>query len=178
MARQAPDRTARSAKSTLIEPFQQIKLGVYVVVISLIFMAAAGYLFHRSFLQQYQHVMRLFDISDPDTQWQVLNNDIYQSNLKYLVILLLLFITSMLIVVIRMTHRYYGPLVSIERFSESISQGKYFERVQVRRGDELTRLAEKLNAMAKELERKHGALVDQSGQAIRRRKNEQDQGES
>jgi len=174
MARKINDRASRSAKSTLIEPFQQIKLGVYVIAISLVFMAAAGFLFHRSFIEQYQHVMKLFDIADPGTQWQVLNNDIYQNNLKYLIVLLVLFITSMLVVVIRMTHRYYGPLVSIERFSDSISQGKYFERVQVRRGDELARLAEKLNAMAIELERKHGALVDESGQAIRRRKNEQD----
>jgi len=53
-----------------------------------------------------------------------------------------------------------------------ISQGKYFERVQVRKGDELGRLASKLNAMAAELERKHGSLVDKDGQTIRRRKNE------
>jgi hypothetical protein len=172
MARQAQDRVGRSLRSLVIEPFQQVKLGVYVVAVSLVFMALAGYVFHRSFNEQYQNVMKIFSVTDPDMQWQVLNNDIYKSNLKILIGLLLGFISSMLFVVFRMTHKYYGPLVSVERFSDMISQGKYFERVQVRKGDELGRLAGKLNAMAAELERKHGSLVDKDGQTIRRRKNE------
>ncbi len=172
MARQTKDRVGRSLRSLVIEPFQQVKLGVYVVAVSLIFMALAGYVFHRSFDEQYQNVMKIFAVTDPDMQWQVLNNDIYKSNLKILIALLLGFISSMLFVVFRMTHKYYGPLVSVERFSDLISQGKYFERVQVRKGDELGRLAAKLNAMAAELERKHGSLVDKDGQTIRRRKNE------
>jgi signal transduction histidine kinase len=175
MARQAQDRVGRSLRSVIIEPFQQIKLGVYVIIVCLIFMALAGYIFHRSFNEQYQNVLKIFSVTDPDLQWQVLNNDIYKSNLKILVSLLLGFITTILIVVFRMTHKYYGPLVSIERFSDLISSGKYFERVQVRKGDELGRLAEKLNAMAAELERKHGSLVDSSGQTIRRRKKDEEQ---
>jgi len=172
MARPSQERVGRSLRSLIIEPFQQVKLGVYVVGVSLVFMALAGYVFHRSFSEQYQNVMKIFEITDPEMQFQVTNNDIYRSNLKILVGLLLAFISSMLFVVFRMTHKYYGPLVSVERFSEMISQGKYFERVQVRKGDELGRLASKLNAMAAELERKHGSLVDKDGQTIRRRKNE------
>ncbi len=172
MARQTKDRVGRSLRSLIIEPFQQVKLGLYAVAVSLVFMALAGYVFHRSFDEQYQNVMKIFAVTDPDMQWQVLNNDIYKSNLKILIGLLLAFISSMLFVVFRMTHKYYGPLVSVERFSDMISQGKYFERVQVRKGDELGRLASKLNAMAAELERKHGSLVDKDGQTIQRRKNE------
>jgi nitrate/nitrite-specific signal transduction histidine kinase len=59
-------------------------------------------------------------------------------------------------IVFRMTHRIYGPLVSIERFVEQIARGEYQKRVTIRRGDELKRLADKLNVMAEELQKRHG----------------------
>jgi HAMP domain-containing protein len=47
-------------------------------------------------------------------------------------------------------------LVGIERFVDQIADGDYRRRVIVRRGDDLVRLAAKLNAMAESLEKKYG----------------------
>ena len=164
------ERKGRSIKSTVIEPFSQLKLGVYVVIICVAFLILAGGLFHNSFLEQYENVLAIFEVTDPEMKWEVISNDIYESNLIKLSVLFAAFIFILLSVVFRMTHKYYGPLVSIERFAESISGGKYFERVAIRKGDELTDLVEKLNRMAVELERKHGSLVNEEGEAVRRRK--------
>jgi signal transduction histidine kinase len=56
-----------------------------------------------------------------------------------------------------LTHRYYGPLVSIERFVDDMTQGRYGQRVKIRQKDELQRLTDKLNDMASALEKRHGS---------------------
>lgn len=164
------ERQSRSLRSTVIEPFSQVKLGIYVIAICAVFLVLSGLLFHNSFLAQYQHVLSIFEVTDPEMQWEVISNDIYRENLLKLGLLFLGFIVVMLSVIFRMTHKYYGPLVSIERFADAIADGKYFDRVAIRKGDELLTLVEKLNGMAKELERKHGSLVNKDGETVRRRK--------
>ena len=58
--------------------------------------------------------------------------------------------------VFKLTHRYYGPLVSIERFIDEVARGKYKNRVKIRQNDELQRLANRLNDMANSLDKRHG----------------------
>lgn len=176
--RNSQARQSRSLSSMVIEPFSQLKFGVYVIVICLLFLVGAGLLFHNSFLEQYKHVLAIFEVTDPEMQWEVISNNIYIENLRNLALLFLVFIAVMMAVVFRMTHKYYGPLVSIKRFASSIESGKYFSRVSVRKGDELIEIAESLNAMAQELEKKHGSMVNAEGEAIRRRASDSDNQDS
>ncbi|MEZ4742266.1 MAG: hypothetical protein R3B45_07450 [Bdellovibrionota bacterium] len=64
--------------------------------------------------------------------------------------------------------------MSIERFVDSIINGEYNKRVTIRNTDELQRLAGKLNNMAENLEKRHGAKVDQWGQKVERRNRTED----
>ncbi len=150
------DRKKRNLRSTLVEPFKQVKIGVYVMIISLTFLVAAAYLFVASFMQQYQHVMEIFNVVDPNTKWELVTNDIFYANAMKLGLLFFSFIAVLFWVVFKMTHKMYGPLVSIERFVDNISQGHYEQRVVIRRGDDLQRLASRLNHMAETLQAKHG----------------------
>ncbi|MCY4380955.1 MAG: hypothetical protein OXC40_05255 [Proteobacteria bacterium] len=167
-------RQSRSIKTLVIEPFTQIKLGLYVIALTVLFLLAAGWLFFSSFLEQYQHVIEIFEITDPETQWETITNNVFYSNLQKLVGLFAIFILSLLAVTFRVTHCYHGPLVSIERFARSIGNGKYYDRIQIRKRDELKSLVKELNKMADALEKKHGALVDEQGKSIRRRKVDED----
>jgi hypothetical protein len=150
------ERSKRNLRSTLVEPFKQIKLGLYVMVISLTFLVLAGYLFVSAFTQQYQHVMEIFNVVDPQTKWELVTNDIFYANAIKLSVLFVCFIVVLFTVVFKMTHRFYGPLVSIERFCDQMIQGQYDRRCEIRRGDELVGLADKLNTLATTLGKKHG----------------------
>jgi nitrate/nitrite-specific signal transduction histidine kinase len=86
--------------------------------------------------------------------------------------LLFSFVATLFFVVFRSTHKYYGPLVSIDRFVKRVAQGDYTARVVIRRKDELQDLAQSLNNLAEELERRHGPRV---GAFQDRRKNAQNQ---
>lgn len=148
-------RAKRNLKSTLIEPFKQIKFGIYVIGLSIAFVIATAAMFLFAFYQQYQHLMGIFNITDMKTQMELVTNDIFYANAIRIGLLFVVYIVIMFSYVFRMTHRYYGPLVSIERFVDEISAGQYMRRVKIRKGDELQRLCDKLNDMATSLERRH-----------------------
>ena len=163
------DRKKRNLKSTLVEPFKQIKLGLYVMVVTFSFVLVAGYFYRQAFEEQYAHVMEIFDVVEEATQEEVVVNDIFLKNRIKLAAVFIIFIAVMFTVIFRMTHKYNGPLVSIERFVQQIKDGHYDKRVSIRKGDELVRLTELLNSMAETLESRHG---EKSGEADRRRSKE------
>ncbi len=153
---ESSSRSNRDVKSTLIEPFKQIKFGVYVIGFSLAFVAATSAMFLLAFFQQYQHLMGIFNITDSKSQMELVTNDIFYNNILRIAFVFVVFIGLTFLMVFRMTHRYYGPLVSIERFVDEIASGQYSKRVKIRKGDELQRLTDKLNVMATALEQRHG----------------------
>ena len=166
---QAP-RQIRSIRNTVIDPFKQLKIGLYVIIVTVFFLVLSGVLFYNTFSEQYNNVLEIFNVTDPDSKWQIISNDVFYSNLWKLSLLFVIFIIVLLSVISYSTHKYYGPLMSFERFSKSIASGKYYSRVQVRKKDELKSLATQLNSMAAALEKKHGSLVDAEGNSVRRRK--------
>jgi hypothetical protein len=149
-------RPRRNLGSTVVEPFKQVRLGLYVLVISMGFLVAAATLIAWAFFQQYSHVMEIFNVVDPSTKWELVTNDIFYANALKLALLCIGYVGILFFVVFKMTHKIYGPLVGIERFVDQIADGDYRRRVIVRRGDDLVRLAAKLNAMAESLEKKYG----------------------
>ena len=149
-------RSSRNWKTLLVDPFKQVKLGVYVVLWALCFVVITASVFVYAFWQQYQQIMEIFRITDQGLRTQLLTNDVFIDNVFLLSGILFFFLASLLILLFRVTHKYYGPLVAIERFVEGVTEGDYHRRVVVRRNDELQTLVRKLNAMAVVLEERHG----------------------
>ena len=100
--------------------------------------------------------MDVFQVVDPNIRWELAINDVFEKNAWRLGGVFLLYLTILCIVVFIMTHRVYGPLVSIERFVSQIEKGEYHRRARIREKDDLGRLVNKLNAMAEKLESRHG----------------------
>ena len=151
------ERAKRDIRSTLIEPFSQIKFGIYVIGVSIAFVVVIGGTFVYAFHQQYEHLMSIFNITDAKDQLELVTNDIFYRNAIKIAVLLVGYVIGMFVLVFKLTHRYYGPLVSIERFIDEIAKGKYKNRVKIRQKDELQRLADRLNDMATSLEKRHGS---------------------
>jgi uncharacterized protein YacL len=150
-------RPRRNLTSLVIDPFKQIKFGLYVIGISLGFIAIAAGLFVVAFTEQYRHVMNIFNIIDPNQQWELVTNDVFKTNAIRIGLVFIMYIVVMFLVVFRLTHRYYGPLVSIERFVEYMCLGEYHRRLGIRDRDELQSLVVKLNSMAALLEKRHSS---------------------
>jgi signal transduction histidine kinase len=151
------ERAKRNFRSTLIEPFSQIKFGLYVIGASIAFVIIIAGMFLLTFYQQYQHLMSIFNMMDVKDQMELVTNDIFYRNAIKIALLLVGYVVGMFVLVFKLTHRYYGPLVSIERFIDEMAQGRYSQRVKIRQKDELQRLAGRLNDMADALEKRHGS---------------------
>ncbi len=152
-------RPRRNLSSLIIEPFKQVKFGLYVIGISVAFVILCAAMFVAAFTDQYQHVMDIFNVVDPSLKWELVTNDIFYANAVRIGLMFLLYISVLFVVVFRLTHRYYGPLVSIERFLDQFAAGHYYLRAKIRDKDELHDLVAKLNHVAEELERRHGSRV-------------------
>ena len=152
----AASRPRRNLWSLLIEPFKQIKFGMYVISLSLAFVVICAAMFVSAFRDQYQHVMKIFNVVDESAKWTLVVNDIFIRNAIIIGVVFVAYLGALLGVVFRLTHRYYGPLVSIERFVENVTAGNYDKRAKIRDKDELQRLVGKLNTMAEMLESRHG----------------------
>jgi HAMP domain-containing protein len=163
------ERKSRTFSNTLIEPFKQIKMGVYVITVSVLFVLLTSALIYRAFVEQYQHVMSIFNVVDPNLKWELIMNPVFMTNAKILAALFVGYVILLFTLVFWLTHKYYGPLVSVERFIDNISKGEYNARASIRQRDELQRLVGKLNAMAERLESRHGSFVDEDGNRIDRR---------
>jgi HAMP domain-containing protein len=146
----------RNLKSLIIEPFKQIKFGLYVIGLSVAFVGVSAAMFIMAFTEQYQHVMGIFNVVDPKLKWELVTNDVFYTNAARLGVMFFVFIAALFALVFRMTHRYYGPLVSIERFVDQMTAGDYARRCKIREKDELQRLVGKLNRMAEAMQDRHG----------------------
>ena len=61
------------------------------------------------------------------------------------------FIVTTILVSVRMTHGFYGPLISIHRFLDEILSGQAPKPIQLRDSDQLQDLVVKLNRLPKEM---------------------------
>lgn len=173
------ERDPRSLKSTLIEPFKQIKLGVYVLILTLIFVALLSYLIGQSIWLQYSQVMEIFKVIDQEAQRELVQNDVTRAIAIKLGMAISAYVMILFAMVFYFTHRIYGPLISIGRFVESITDGDYDARVQIREKDELNQLVSQLNKMAQTLQKRHySGDGDRRSQVTERRQTNSDQIES
>ncbi len=146
---------ARIFGSLLIEPFKQIKFGIYMIGTSVVFLGLSSLLFVNSFIEQYAHVMEIFQIINPEKQWDMVLNDVFYKNAFRLLGFFIAYFCVIFYIVFKLTHRYYGPLVSIQRFLDKLINGEYDSRVSIRAKDELQDLVAKLNQLAETLQNRH-----------------------
>ena len=147
----------RSFQSYIVEPFQQIRFGLHVVTVSLTFVFVFAWLVLSSFKEQYSQVAEIFQVVETGA---LVTNDIFIKNSIILGASLLIFITTMMVVVLRRTHKMYGPMVSIMRFLAELEKGNYAVRIHVRERDDFRSIVGKMNELAESLHRRHGAPSD------------------
>ncbi len=143
----------RSIRSFLLEPFKQVRIGLYLVALTLGFTVLLILLFFDVMYRQHLRTMEMLGMSDGSSFWDLLDNPIVLTGLMQIGFALVVFILITVVTSIVLTHRVYGPLVSIRRLVRSLAQGDFSARVRIRKRDDLHDLADELNELAESLER-------------------------
>lgn len=149
------DTKNRGFGSYFIEPFQQIKIGAYFIFLSLIFMIVCFAIFFKVTYEQYASVMEIFKVVEASSKIDLIANKTVVHGLYQIGGLLILYVLITLFMSVRLSHRIYGPLVSIHAFLDQLIEGDFSNRVNLRKKDELKELVDKLNRLADTLEKKN-----------------------
>ncbi len=153
----------RTLRAYLVEPFKQIRFGLHVVGVSLGFVALLAWLFVRSFREQYQQVVDIFEVTETV---DLMTNDVFLRNAIVIGTTLAAFAATMMVVVVRRTHKMYGPMVSIMRFVGELQKGNYAVRIHIREKDDFQTLVARLNELAAALHERHGSgLTDKEAKS-------------
>jgi methyl-accepting chemotaxis protein len=141
----------RKARGLLLKPALQLKLALYVLLLSLTFVLVTV-LFGKLYFEQ-TFVTLVENTTQAEYIQAVITRQIH--SFKSLS-LLLLAVYAVLMVVLAMvyTHRMIGPMLPITRHVKALKDGFYGHRVKLRRHDCFQELADELNALAETLEKR------------------------
>jgi methyl-accepting chemotaxis protein len=141
----------RKWKNLFVEPFVQIKMGFYVLLLSFLYACS----FALFIWDVYEEQFFRFETNFLGENAELIFNESGQSTYIFVLgVLIAVFILSILLAVIRRTHRMFGPMVAVERFVDAMARGDYSQRVKIREDDDFQDLVSSLNRMAETFEQK------------------------
>jgi HAMP domain-containing protein len=138
----------RKARNFLLKPGIQLRLPLYVLLLSFTFLLL-GVLFGNLYFEQ-TYITLLQTTTQSEYVQQVLARQ--TQDFKELVLLLLTgYVLLVLVVTVIYTHRLIGPAIPLLRHVKALQAGRYTHRVSLRKYDAFTELADELNELAESL---------------------------
>ena len=98
--------------------------------------------------------MSLFNVVDPHLRWELVSDEVFYNSIFKMAVCFFIFLIVMFATILRLTHRIYGPLVSIKRFLNELKRGNFSARVNIRKDDDLQDLVKDLNELAESLDKR------------------------
>lgn len=138
---------ANTRVSKMIEPYRQLKFGLLFLLTNLIFSSLIiGTMIY--FLWDIFSTMKIY--FDLIGQEEALSFNQLLTPLSIVIFLTLSFIATTFYLSIRYTHKFYGPMLSIENHLEKMIQQEPVTPLRIRKEDELQGIAIKLNLLLKQ----------------------------
>jgi len=141
----------RKARNLLLQPVLQLKLALYVLLLSLAFVLITV-LFGKLYFEQ--TFITLFENTTQAEYIQAVITRQINSFKSLSLLLLAVYAVLMVVLAAVYTHRMIGPTLPIMRHVKALNDGFYSHRVKLRRYDCFQDLANELNALAETLEKR------------------------
>ena len=135
----------RKARNLLLRPVLQMKLPLYILILSFTFGLLALLVGYIYFEQLYAMMLENTSLGN------YLQEAISQQTGNFIeasIMLLIVYVIFVVGITTNYTHRIIGPTVAITRHIKSLKEGLYSHRVTLRKHDELMDLANELNELA------------------------------
>lgn len=141
----------RKAVNLLLKPVLQLKLALYAIMLTMVFLCTTVFFGKMYFEQTY--ITLVENTTQAEYIQAVVTQQVHQ--FKSMFQLLLVVYSVMMVVLITVyTHRMIGPTLPIMRHIRALRDGFYSQRVKLRRYDCFQELAAELNKLAEVLERR------------------------
>jgi hypothetical protein len=148
-----PRRPKRLVRNYFLHPTMQSKLGLYSVVLTMLYLAAlGGFLFAR--MRGVAQI--IFDLTDVEAEVREVLLQYLSGTVLWLVLISLAFALFNILISVIYTHRFLGPGIAFRRHIKRLAEGDYDAQTNLRKGDAFEDLATGLNNLSRILKRRHG----------------------
>lgn len=147
----ATGKPSRSIRNYALQPLLQVRLGMYSVLLSLVFAAVISAILYLNLAKFSDIILQLTGVEDEVKD--LLNQYIAPAKLQ-VAIAVLVYVAVNLIVTILYTHKLIGPTIAFRRHIRMIAEGKLQYRTVLRKGDAFSEIAEDLNKLSSLLEQR------------------------
>jgi HAMP domain-containing protein len=139
----------RKARNFLIKPGIQLRLPLYVLLLSFTFVLLAVLIGNLYFEQTYVTLLQ------STTQSEYVQRLLARQTQEFKELALLLlsgYVVLMILVTVIYTHRLIGPTIPMLRHVKALREGRYTHRISLRKYDAFSELADQLNELAETLQ--------------------------
>jgi len=144
-------KASRSIRNYALQPLLQFKLGLYSILLSLVFAGLIAAVLYLNLAKFSAIIVQLTGVEDEVND--LLQQYIAPAKIQVLLVLVLYIVVNM-IVTILYTHKLVGPTIAFRRHIRMIAEGKLGYRTNLRKGDAFSEVAQDLNDLSALLEKK------------------------
>ncbi len=140
----------RKARNFLLKPGIQLRLPLYILLLSFTFLLL-GVLFGNLYFEQ-----TYITLMQTTTQTEYVQRVLARQTQEFKDLALLLlagYVLLILVVSVIYTHRLIGPAIPLLRHVKALQAGRYTHRVSLRKHDAFSELADQLNELAESLQK-------------------------
>ena len=141
----------RKAANLLLKPVLQLKLALYAIMLTMIFLCTTVFFGKMYFEQTY--ITLVENTTQAEYIQAVVTQQVHQFKSMFQ-LLLVVYSVLMVVLITVYTHRMIGPTLPIMRHIRALRDGFYSQRVRLRRHDCFQELADELNKLAETLEKR------------------------
>jgi methyl-accepting chemotaxis protein len=139
----------RSAKNYLLRPMVQVRLGIYSILLGVLFAAGTLGVLYAALTRVYNQLLAL--IVDKGEAARIVEQQFHDTAV-WLVVLSVTFVVGTVVVSVLYTHRLVGPTFAFRRHLRSLREGRYEVRTALRRHDAFKEVADDLNELSEHLQ--------------------------
>ena len=146
-------KAKRRARNYLLEPLLQVRIGMYSIILSILFSVALGAILYFNFASLINSIVLMTDAED---EVREIFMSYWSGTQLWLYLTFAVYIFLTVSVSVYFTHKLVGPTIAFRRHIRSIADGRYNARTYLRKGDAFREVADELNHLSEVMERKFG----------------------
>lgn len=147
----AQGKPKRRAKNFMLQPLLQVKLGIYVIGISVVFALALSSILYFNFSSLINSIVLM---TDAEEEVREIIMSYWRGTQVWIYLAFFIYLVLTIAVSVLYTHKLVGPTIAFRRHIRMIAEGRYNARTYLRKGDAFVEVAEELNRLSEVMERK------------------------
>lgn len=151
-APKAGGKAKRRAKNYLLQPLLQVRIGIYCIVLSILFSGALAAILYFNFASLVNSIVLMTDAED---EVRELFMNYWSGTQIWVYLTFFIYLVATVGVSVFYTHKLIGPTIAFRRHIRSVAEGRYNARTYLRKGDAFLEVADELNNLSEVMEKKN-----------------------